>query len=64
MTYEVRCNACEKEFKYQAPITHAKEDVPSCPHCGKQGDVTRLITQEKTSSFVLKGNSWAKKGGY
>ena len=62
MTYDVRCNCCGKEYTYKAPITHTKEDIPPCPKCGAQGDVTRLINQEKSSGFVLRGKGWFKDG--
>jgi len=62
LTYEYRCNACNKQFEVQQRISDKPFAV--CPNCGSS-DTQRLIS---LSSFILKGTGWyvtdyARKNG-
>jgi len=62
LTYEYRCNACNKQFEVEQRISDKPHAV--CPFCGSS-DCQRLIS---LSSFILKGTGWyvtdyARKNG-
>jgi len=52
LTYEYRCNACNKQFEVEQRISDKPHAV--CPFCGSS-ECQRLIS---LSSFILKGTGW------
>ena len=59
MIYEYECLSCHDIIKYEHSITSEPERLLYCPRCDRMTAVKRLISR---SSFVLRGNTWAKDG--
>lgn len=58
-TYKAKCDVCEIEEEYTAPMCHTDEEVPPCPKC-QEIMVKTWIDPE--GGFVLKGTGWFKDG--
>lgn len=55
--YEYRCTKCTRVFERWSKQIRDMDYHEICPHCGSTGD--RIMS---ASSFILKGNGWAKDG--
>lgn len=59
MVYEYQCPTCKKVREVRDGIIDAKYLLLYCKECDRMKRMNRIISR---SSFILKGNGWAKDG--
>jgi len=58
-SYEYQCLSCGEITPIKHPITNPAQTKLYCPICGRIRSVERIISK---TSFILKGEAWAKDG--